>query len=581
MKRHATLKTISESLGFSELKTKQQIESYSNNINLLANILLLTNELSNDFDIIKMHNKAALESQHKLHPIKAFLYNDNFYKINDIDKGCIAYDQSDLRILFPDAYIILSPEAKSAVMQAAPFIEKLNDSKNFILNNDSGRRLYSFINHLEKSNNNELLLIAKWCKNYIAEHQRSIALRQPATILINLIKFMMQNGNTTNSPMALFIPNIISNGKTEDIFKSWSNDLYPFITTNLPHVIDILKTLEYTLEKTNMMNEKAEILNCHDGAVVQSLLEKVTESVHENKENYQQLYGRLVQELQRFLQDKKCKFRLELIKNYNKVILPLAAQSSSLPTTIFVKQEIVTRDYDDYDNDWLSSVKQFEYANKQIEKQQQKAIQQREAARNQKRKIRNKQKEKERENEIKEEDKQSQSIKHHYDYRVLRWFFDEDFIVRNNFDSDKLLKHTFDFACDGYIFTYGIRQDWLNKTNPGQIDDVYYMGGEIIYPTGKKETVLFACCKDPAGTCYHRGIEKKPSELFDEFKGSKFNYDYPSYYEPKPEEHSVEYVIDDTLYSKECIENNFYVSIKDNRNKVTLILFKPTFNKNN
>lgn len=168
---------------------------------------------------------------------------------------------------------------------------------------------------------------------------------------------------------------------------------------------------------------------------------------------------------------------------------------------------------------------------------------------------------------------------HQYDYRCLRWFFDEDFLKRNNFDNEKLLKHTFDFACDYYIFNYGIPQDWHNETHPGQIDTAYYMGGEILYPDGSKKTVLFACTKDPAGICYHRGIQQKESSLFAEFEKNKFEYDFPAYYfEPESQEQRVELQINNELYSKTCFENQFYITIYDKTNKVTLILFKPNFN---
>ncbi len=168
-----------------------------------------------------------------------------------------------------------------------------------------------------------------------------------------------------------------------------------------------------------------------------------------------------------------------------------------------------------------------------------------------------------------------------YDSRVLRWFDKENTgqeIINAHYISK--LYHSFPLCIDKYIFSLGIKTDWKNQTNPSQTDINYSLGGEIIYPNGKQEQVVFTCCKDPQDVCYHRGFTvKEKNSLFEEyFAQSHWEVNFP----PLELTNSINnapaaytYQDKDNFGSYVISENDFCIRIYDNKNKVTIILYKP------
>ncbi len=137
------------------------------------------------------------------------------------------------------------------------------------------------------------------------------------------------------------------------------------------------------------------------------------------------------------------------------------------------------------------------------------------------------------------------------------------------------LYHTFCPLADKYIFRLGIKTDWHNRAYSGQVDDNYSLAGEIVHQNGTKETVVFTCCKDPKGVCYHRGYTKKnKSDLFMEyFKQGYWKIQRQLY----PSGMKLVGVLPHMAQSAEdkiLKDDDLLVRIWDARNRVTLILYK-------
>jgi len=164
-----------------------------------------------------------------------------------------------------------------------------------------------------------------------------------------------------------------------------------------------------------------------------------------------------------------------------------------------------------------------------------------------------------------------------YAQRVTRWFDTQtnDQEIQNT-TKQNLLYHSFPLIADKYIFSLGIQTPWQNKTKPTQIDTNYSLGGEIIYPNGTCKTVVFTCCKDIHGTCYHRGfMVKEGNSLFDEyFQNSKWEIDFPPFTGGLTEEKPTQIHLPDNDVC--VIEDNYLcVRIADIKNNVTIVLYKP------
>ncbi|HML19953.1 MAG TPA: ankyrin repeat domain-containing protein, partial [Candidatus Dependentiae bacterium] len=93
-----------------------------------------------------------------------------------------------------------------------------------------------------------------------------------------------------------------------------------------------------------------------------------------------------------------------------------------------------------------------------------------------------------------------------YDKRVKRWFSPKFAQSQNKLD---VLYHSFSPSADTFILHRGVRSPWQNRVYKEQVDMRYSLPGEIIFPDGTRRFVIFTCCLDPQGVCYHRGITYK------------------------------------------------------------------------
>lgn len=590
-KRHSTL-DLPALLGDTHkpITSRQDKESYLGKLHLMRNMLIVMEEYSKHLEDVAHHDSEALATEHPLHSIQGFFYGDKQKRIDDNNDGCIVLNESQQKAVFPTAYFLNSAEAKAAAMQAKNIIRWYNTSKELKNNLSSEHKaLEQFSSTLDASDNEELTIISQWMKNHIHQGNRSLNLAKIVP-LMDIIVFMnakipfdQMNLVTTDKDFVYNLRNIVANGRTRSVVEDWLGALNPLVQTHMPHALDIFDITEFAIREGHVIDQQLEYMDYQQNLTFNTKLKNLLTSLQANKQNYQYLHDRLVAEQNRFFTDKKCGYRRDLLKKYSTTVLLTDKNMAALPSSVFAQKS------QQQHTDPLFLAQAFVKSQKKVEQLRASKKQIKKAMR-----LMGQQEKFEKEEFLVHET--SVPMLHHtlaqntyqtttpdlgqYDDRCLRWF-DKDFLQKNSFSREQIEKHTFAFACDHYIFKYGIPQDWPNRTNEGQIDTCYYMGGEIIHLDGQKQTVLFACCKDPKGICYHRGIQSKESTLFAEFETAKFEYDYPAYYhELEPEKKLVTSTINNSLYSKTCYENQFYISIFDEKNKVTYILFKPNFQNN-
>jgi len=160
-----------------------------------------------------------------------------------------------------------------------------------------------------------------------------------------------------------------------------------------------------------------------------------------------------------------------------------------------------------------------------------------------------------------------------YDKRVKRWFKPE--FVRSQ-NQDSVLYHAFSPRADTYILQ-GVRSPWKNKVNPRQVDTLYSLPGEVLFPDGTRRFAIFSCCLDPQGVCYHRGITYKSLiNLESMLQGDIYrNIEYRENTEVSDHDDTAS---DGPIYEQDPFKgvetNKFFVKIHDAYNNVDIILYK-------
>lgn len=155
-----------------------------------------------------------------------------------------------------------------------------------------------------------------------------------------------------------------------------------------------------------------------------------------------------------------------------------------------------------------------------------------------------------------------------YDRRCVDWF---DPKFRKFKTPRELLYHSFPLGMDYLIKQYGNSENWINQTNPAQIDIRYYIGGEIQHGNGDKEVVVFTLTQDPTDIIYHRGIERNEPHLLRDFLESKLEFDFPSGFQQPNSE--LKNIMGNSKILTYRI-TPYYITLKDILNNVTIILFK-------
>lgn len=163
-----------------------------------------------------------------------------------------------------------------------------------------------------------------------------------------------------------------------------------------------------------------------------------------------------------------------------------------------------------------------------------------------------------------------------YHQRVLNWF-NKKFRALQNPDYKSVLYHTYEPLVSELVQQHGKKMEASNQTYPDQLDTVYYMKAEFRHDDGKIEPVTVHHTVNFRGECYHRGFNRDEN-LFSPVEESSYQVNFPPLYDTDSSDYTVEKFENDStdFYStKEYKENKFCLRVKDSRNHVEIILFKP------
>lgn len=343
---HRSLADLPSTLENSELKSRTQKESYLGKIHILTNLLVLLEKLSSHLENIMRVDTLALETVHKLHPIKRFTYSDIATRIDDNIKGCVALDILKRKILLPDLYFLESSEAKSATMQARTIMKSYMTPKGVAKDLPKDHhKITQFLELLDTSHNSEMPIVANWLRNVMAQQQRSMAIKNIIP-LMDIIVFMNAGITfdkielvTTDKDFIYNLSKIVQENKTVSILEKSLGDLYPFVQLYIPHIFDLLRVIEFTIKASNVIDPvKDEYFDFIQNGFFNTVLSQLVVSINENKQNYKALYSLLKDEQKKLFQDKNCNYRLDLLKKYSKTVLLTAQCNMPLPKEIFVEE---------------------------------------------------------------------------------------------------------------------------------------------------------------------------------------------------------------------------------------------------
>jgi len=378
--------------------------------------------------------------------------------------------------------------------------------------------------------------------------------------------------------------------KINGSFDEWLFGLEVFIKHHIKGFFESLGLIDKTIQFIGFIIEKNRHLNSKENYYLVSITNDILKQFESSKENYIELYQILLQEQKRVFKSvgKKNEYFLRKEYAYNM----FTEDQAPFPDALFKPKNKACPISDSY----------TEHAEKFAKsKQAQELIRQKKQAQRAKEKLKKVDKEKEssfnedttdaddysKENliEITNDTITSDNLLvafngkvkvklSDYDDRCLSWFNPE---FRENKNENDLFYHSFPLGMDYLIKKYGRRQSWPNRTHPGQIDTMYYIGGELQLTDGQKQMILFAITQDPRGTIYHRGLEFKNDNLFNEFASNKFEFDFPKDFEEP--EYEVKNVICDlsNLENLTYKLNSFCITLKDTLNNVNIVLFRSSF----
>jgi hypothetical protein len=597
---------LAELLGFNneEFRNPEKLEAYLTHLQKILSLYAITKKLTNKIKKFTTFQKARREAvKFNGYFIQEFNYTDKPCDIKILPNGCqIIYD-NEKPTIYENGYMLQSSEGKAAYLQATKllniknlnFDEKISNAPTVDKTINAHAKWTPFITALLESDNKELNTLAHWFEFLRAHEQYMKIIAQSITLTIDFL-------SEINPLMARSYKGMTPKEKTDFIINqqfnealiTGLNDITPVIEIMIPAFFQLTNTLQLIIQYT--FQEDIQDRNYEKNNKLYESLKEHNEFFEKSLRNYDALYATLQRELTSYFPQKN---RARFIKKYSQHYY---FNDKKLPTTLLKKEKIDTTNTID-----LIEKLTLEEAHK---KEEQKKVQQRNQQKRQSKNARKKRALKnrtaaaspivdisqeepesieaqivtiidEKSDEPKQHDNlQAQSIV--YDGRILRWFYDDDFIKAekesHNLEKfqESMLYHTYAPLVDILNRQYGIKKQQKNKSHNNQWDTVYYLGGEIHYPNGLKETVLFACCFDPHDICYHRGLEKKENNLFKEFEKNKFAYNFPQgFKEPTFEKKTLD--LDDFTGEYLTPPSSFCFKIKDDRNKVTIVLFKPDF----
>jgi len=161
-----------------------------------------------------------------------------------------------------------------------------------------------------------------------------------------------------------------------------------------------------------------------------------------------------------------------------------------------------------------------------------------------------------------------------FDKRVLQWF---NPTFRKNKSKQNKLYHSFPLELIPYIKKGKSETRKNNTTNT--VDDIcYHLSGDIIYPNGSSETVVFHCTENKDGIIYHIGFQKKDRNTFfaEFFQKGYWDVHFP----PLKKNRSLKVGKYIPKNQGKIKEDELCVKINDDLNNVTIVLHKGGFQIN-
>ncbi len=605
------LTSIPVFLGFSQEEVKKNSgkqNEYLGKLRSLASLLLVQEKLRKNVATISevtdiMQDCLKDGSYYRTE----FKYTDRPCRINQIPCGSevVFADGDREREIFPDTFVLTTPEAKAAYLQAKNLLkvkncsafdrmERICNRQGLLTIEKTRNKLNSFIETLLSSENKELDALRKWLKHTCASEQRLEMIAEANSLLRQIIE--------SHDP--LFFERFPKTDMKEyyPIIKK-NLDASGFIEIHLPSLYPLLGVNGKCIQFFEDCEDSDELPNFELYEEFRSVFIEPYTLANERLMQDKAIYAALYKELFSYFQDKTHKNRLELMKKYSKPLYLgeyLGANFPADPYTVVHEPQNLSSSSTDDTNEWIDDAKKGQIKNKKKAQAQQQQKQQKKKAAEKKGKEKRVQKltvkAAPRRVDQKQQQKQQQVQKQNkaiikYDERIMRWL-DSAFLEQQNPNDRSILYHTFsfneasrNFEADQFIIKYGVQVQRANRTHVHKMDTIYYMGGEIQYTrgerVGQRETVLFVICKDADGICYHRGFDRKEDSLFKEFETNEFEHHFPSLHDDQFCEKKSVNMKRNNVIKKDPVEGTFCIEIDDDENNgVTIVLYKPTFETN-
>lgn len=578
-----------------QFSNKEYLESYLTELKKFISLFPLQAKFSETIEAVLNAKRDERDALTNTFFINSFEYTDKPCAVTLASDGClVTFNDKQLgSIELPNKYMLTSSEGKAAYLQAKKLLKtnelNANERTTNIAKIDIHKTLEEhkkwapFITSLLESANPDLIVLGNWMK-YIIAHEQCSKLTVDAVLLL---KNFAAKLNPDLIPIYMKM-NCIQKAKhlTSDFYitninRYWDNSaLIKKCLPNFYSLIEALQTIIYLGCNDAQQTPDAEQSNfCYE------LLLPTFLAFQNMKPYYERLYTPLHDELTSYYKDKKRSFRNELMKKYSQQFF----LDEQFPKKLFKQEQPLLDNTPDL----------FEKLSLAESKKKNPPTQQKKKSKNSRKKTYNQrqtstylnQSNNMSQEEPEEPERYTSDVinisntnsnpapleKIIYHPRILEWSNKDYSDATTNSEIESLLYHKYKFVVDEYNWRYGIKQERQNKTYPNQMDIVSYLGGEICYPDGRKKTVLFVCCKNQQGICYHRGYQKKDETLFKEFETSEFEYNFPKLSVASQEKKSPK---EKNNLMNDPIENQFCVYIEDKINndaKIKLVLFKPAY----
>lgn len=531
-------------------------------LNALANVLLMQDWIINEFKSIAK-DTADLASTSISEPITCFSVTNDGKSICDCEK-------TENHVIKE----LMTSEAKALALQlVAPLVRS---EKNIWNNKEQINKFYLRSSNLINHNNEEICSIAKWVKNVIAADRLNQKLKWTCLNLIARCGIENQNfGENSQTNKEKDLSNSIARLLLE-------KKVFKVVRLLVPNIIPLI--IRFIQIDNYFVNVWYELDDSDDIFVANQLNKLVKETIswyNEYRVKYQDLYKTVLLELNNITKslDRGCRQSCIKFSLCTYLIPTLKGLPKNLSTVSL--DNIKNEDNNNQTNDFICDL------NVALKNKKSPLV----SKKPKKKKSRNKYRKKipnltgEPEIEHGEYVKQASNEKIEFEHlklpcytsRILN-YWDPSYIQRESVDHDSTLVHTYNPIADAFIMKHGRKIMQQNQTFGEQLDEAYYMPGQIEYENGRIETVLFCVCLGRENFCYHRGFKKRSTQqLFTEFGNNEFESDQTNEFEVEGLiKKRLNFKAQNDIYPDNSFdENEFCIKINDPKNHVLITLFKP------